>query len=105
MHCPALAFRPDGRRSVVTVSDMSLSGLQIEGASFADDDEFKLVIPHRGDMNARVRWTSPGRAGGQFDENLVLNDVVPGPESYAIKRLRAYNFGSGRVFGKRGLSA
>ena len=101
----ALAFRSDGRRSVVTVSDMSLGGLQIEGASFANDDEFRLVIPRRGDMNARIRWTSASSAGAQFDEDLLLNDVVPARESYALRRLRSFNFSSGRVFGRRGLPA
>ena len=82
---------------------MSLSGLRIEGASFADDDEFRLVIPQRGDMNARVRWASPSSAGARFDENLVLKNIVPARDNYAVRRLRAYNFSSGRSFGRRGL--
>ena len=105
IHCSALAFRSGGRRSLVTVSDMSLNGIQIEGASFADDDEFRLVIPHRGGINARVRWTKSSTAGARIDEDLVLDDVVPAREVYAIQRLRAFNFGSGRVFGKRSESA
>jgi len=99
----ALAFRSDGRRSVVTVSDLSLGGVRIEGASFDDEDEFRLVIPRRGDINARVRWASPGTAGALFDENLVLPGVVPARDHYAVRRLRDYNFSSGRVFGRRGL--
>ncbi len=105
MHCVALAFRPDGRRSEVTISDMSLGGLQIEGASFADDEEFRLVIPQRGDINARVRWTAPTIAGAQFDEELVLNEVVPARDNYVIQRLRAFNFSSGRKFGRRRMAA
>ena len=105
LHYAGLAFRADGRRSAVTVSDMSLGGLQIEGASFEDDDEFRLVIPHRGDINARVRWASPGIAGARFDDSLALDGVVPASERYAIRRLRSYNFGSGRVFGRRGTAA
>ena len=101
----ALAFRPDGRRSVVTVSDMSLGGLKITGASFVDDDEFKLVIPHSGDINARVRWASDSVAGARFDADVILGDVVPPRENYAIRRLRAFNFSSGRGFGRRGMSA
>jgi hypothetical protein len=84
---------------------MSLSGLKIEGASFADDDEFKLVVPRSGDINARVRWTSDSVARARFDADLILDDVVPARENYAIRRLRAFNFSSGRDFGRRGLSA
>ena len=101
----AVAFRPGGRRSVVTVSDMSFSGLMVEGASFARDDEFKLVIPHSGDINARVQWASDSVAGARFDADVILDDVVPARENYAIRRLRAFNFSSGRCFGRRGTSA
>jgi len=84
---------------------MSLGGLKIKGASFADDDEFKLVIPHSGDINARVRWAAAGVAGARFEEGLILDDVVPARENYAIRRLRAFNFSSGRGFGRRGMPA
>lgn len=102
LRCDALAFRRDGRRSEVTVADMSLSGLKIVGATFEDQDEFRLVIPHRGDINARVRWASANMAGARFDADVVLGDVVPPRDSYAHRRLRTFNFGSGRRFGKRG---
>lgn len=102
LHYAGLAFRADGRRSEVTVSDMSLGGLQIEGASFDHDDEFRLVIPNRGDIDARVRWASEGIAGARFDESLSLDGLVPASERYAMRRLRSYYFGSGRVFGRRG---
>ncbi len=105
MKCDALAFWPDGRRSKVTVSDMSLGGLQISGASFADDEEFRLVVPQLGGMNARVRWAEPSLAGAQFDEELILNDVMPARDHYVLRRLRSFNFGSGRTFGRRGLKA
>ena len=102
MASAALAFRSDGRRSQVTVRNMSLGGLQIDGAEFADDDEFRLVIPKRGDINARIRWASSDSAGARFDEALVLNDVVPPRDRYVVRRVRNYNFTSGRTFGKRG---
>ena len=102
MRREALAFRPDGSRSFVSVSDMSLSGLQIEGGAFAEGEEFKLVIPDRGEVDARIRWTSSGTAGARFDEDVLLGDVVPARERYAMQRLRAFNFGSGRVFGRGG---
>ena len=105
MHCEALAFRPDGRRLEVTIADMSLSGVRMEGVPFEDHDEFRLVIPHRGDVDARVRWSSAGTAGARFDEDVALQNAVPPREQYAIKRLRAFNFGSGRTFGKRSVSA
>ena len=105
MHYAALAFRPDGRRSEVIVSDMSLGGLQIEGASFADGDQFRLVIPRRGDVSARVRWAAPSMAGAQIDDELVLNDAIPPRDRYVLKRLRAFNFSSGRSFGRRSVTA
>ena len=104
MHCDALAFCPDGRRLEVTISDMSLSGVRMEGGAFEDRDEFRLVIPHRGDVDARVRWSSADTAGAHFDEDVALQDAVPPRDRYAIKRLRAYNFSSGRTFGRRGVS-
>ena len=105
VECTALAFRSDSRRSVVAVADLSLSGVQIAGGSFADGDEFRLVIPGRGDINARVEWASASMAGARFDEDLVLDHVVPARDSYAVRRLRSYNFSSGRTFGRRGVTA
>ena len=105
MRREALAFRPDGSRSFVSVSDMSLSGLQIEGGAFAEGEEFRLVIPRRGEVDARVRWASSSTAGAHFDEDLLLDDVIPKRDSLAIRRARSFNFGSGRVFGRRGVAA
>jgi hypothetical protein len=104
MRCAALAFQNGGRRSVVTICDMSLAGIKIEGASFADGEEFRLVIPRRGDINARVRWAARGTAGARFDERLALDDLVPARERYALQKLRSYNFGSSRVFGRGGMA-
>ena len=97
----ALAFRAGGHRSVVTVSDISLGGVRIDGAAFDNDDEIRLVMPQRGDVNARVRWASASTAGAQLDDELVLDGMVPAREVSAIRRLRTFNFGSGRVFGRR----
>ncbi len=97
----ARVYRRDGRRSDVTVSDMSLGGIQIEGASFADDEVFCLVIPQLGGMNARARWSGDVYAGAQFDEQLILEDAIPPRDAYVMRRLRSFNFGSGRSFGKR----
>lgn len=105
MHSVALAFRKDGVRSEVSVSDMSIGGLQIEGASFAENEKFRLVIPQRGEINARVRWAAPGIAGAQFDEDLVLDGIMPARDRYVIQRMRTFNFGSGRKFGNRGFTA
>ena len=104
IRCAALAFGPDGRRSEVIVSDMSLGGLQIEGASFTDGEQFRLVIPRRGDVNARIRWSAPTIAGAQFDDELILRDAIPARDSYVLQRLRAFNYSSGRSFGRRGLA-
>ena len=105
MNCEALAFRRDGRRSVVSVSDISFSGLQIEGGAFAYDEEIRLVIPYRGEIDARVRWASLSTAGAWFDEDVLPGDVLPARERYALRLLGAFNFGSGRVFGRRSIPA
>jgi hypothetical protein len=101
----ALAYRCDGSRSVVTVSDMSFSGVQIEGASFANDEELTLVIPERGDIGARIRWSGPNAAGARFDDKAVMTSVLPARDHQAFRRVRSFNFGSGRVFGRRSVSA
>ncbi len=80
---------------------MSLGGLQIEGASFADDEAFCLVIPELGEMNARARWSGGLFAGAEFDEQLILDGVIPPRDAYVMRRLHSFNFGSGRSFGKR----
>jgi hypothetical protein len=96
-----MAFRRDGRRSIVTVFDMSMGGVQLQGAPFEKDDEFRLVIPNRGEINARVRWSSAGSAGAEFDSELLLEDVVSEHDRAVVRRYGAFSYASNRTFGKR----
>ena len=100
--CKALAFGADGRRVELTVSDISLEGFGFEGSAFAADEEFRLVIPQRGEVDARVRWASEGAAGARFGDDGVLGSWVPARERLQLRRANAFNFGSGRTFGRRG---
>lgn len=96
-----LAFRRDGRRSVVNISDISFTGCQMDGSEFDENERFRLVIPERGEMTAQVRWTADSTTGACFHQNSAKEDVVPDRDRRALRQLRAFNYGTGRVFGKR----
>jgi hypothetical protein len=98
----AVAFRRDGSRSVVSLSDMSYDGCQFTGGPVLGPEErIRLVVPYRGDIGARVRWTSSDRIGASFDAEAA--NAVPLPDRSALRFACPFNYGSGRVFGKRGL--
>ena len=99
-----LAFRPDGSRSVVEVSNISFDGCQFAGDQFDPSEALRLVIPDRGEMDAKVRWAANGKTGACFDSNAALEGVVSTRERKALRQLRSLNYGSGRVFGRRGLA-
>ncbi|GAA3896773.1 hypothetical protein GCM10022276_14680 [Sphingomonas limnosediminicola] len=99
-----LAFRPDGSRSVVEVSDISFEGCQFTGDKFGPQEALRLVIPDRGEMDAKVRWASNGKIGACFDSAEGLEGAVSTRERKALNQIRSLNYGSGRVFGRRGLA-
>lgn len=103
VECKAQAFGPDGRRVDVTVSNISLGGIGFAGGTFAADERFRLVLPNRGETDARVSWTSAGGVGAQFSEAGLLGDWVPQRERNVLRRSRGFSFASGRTFGRRGL--
>jgi hypothetical protein len=100
-----LAFRGDGSRSVVSISDISFEGCQFSGAQFDLKEGIRLVIPDRGEMGARIRWNANGTAGARFDYDAALAEAVPVHERKALRQMRSLNFGTGRVFGRKGLSS
>ena len=101
---PAVAFRRDGSRSVVAVSDLSYEGCQFSGGPVLSAEErIRLLVPYRGDINARVRWASQESAGASFEPDLSPAEAVPLPDSGAMRFACPFNYGSGRVFGRRGL--
>jgi hypothetical protein len=98
----AVAFRRDGSRSVVSLSDMSYDGCQFSGGPVLGSEErIRLVVPYRGDIGAQVRWASSDRVGARFDADGA--DAVALPDRSAIRFSCPLNYGSGRTFGKRGL--
>ena len=101
----AVAFRRDGSRSVVAVSDLSYEGCQFSGGPVLSVEErIRLLVPYRGDINARVRWASPERTGATFEADVMEAEAVPLPTRSAMRFTCPFNFGSGRVFGRRGLN-
>jgi PilZ domain len=101
---PAIAFRRDGSRSVVSLSDLSYDGCQLSGGPVLSAEErIRLIVPYRGNIGARIRWASPDRAGASFNGDVTEPETVPLPKSSALRFVCPYNFGSGRVFGRRGL--
>lgn len=95
----AVAFRKDGRRSLVHVSEMSLGGLVIEGSSFDEGEEFWLVLPERGAAVARARWSKANRTGAMFE------DGKPGQPDFTLEEKsvrRCLNASRSRAFGRRG---
>jgi hypothetical protein len=104
LDAPAVAFRRDGSRSVVLVSDLSYEGCQFSGGPVLNPEErIRLVVPYRGDIPARVRWASSDRAGARFEPDASDAEAVPLPARAAIRFACPANFGTGRVFGRRGL--
>jgi hypothetical protein len=99
-----LAFRPDGSRTVVEVSDISFDGCQFGGDRFGPSETLRLVIPDRGEMDAKVRWAANGKIGACFDSAVSLEGAVSVRERKALRQMRSLNYGSGRVFGRRGLA-
>jgi hypothetical protein len=100
-----LAFRGDGSRSVVSISDISFEGCQLSGGEFELKEGIRLVIPDRGEMGARVRWASKGKSGALFTNDEKLAASVPAHDRNAITRMASLNYGTGRVFGRKGLKA
>lgn len=98
----AVAFRRNGSRSVVSVSDLSYEGCQFSGGPVLTAEErIRLVVPFRGDIPARICWASTDRAGASFESDAP--EMAPLPRSRVLRFACPLNYGSGRVFGRRGL--
>jgi hypothetical protein len=96
----AVAFQRDGSRSLVAVSDISMAGCQLTGnPDFSPSEPIRLVVPYRGDIAARVLWASDERAGATFE-----SDAGAFLDRRAKRFTCSFNYGSGRTFGKKGVS-
>ena len=61
----ALVTRGSGGSQDVPVDDLSLDGCRVSG-HFRIGDTVKLKLPRIGELDAQVRWATPGRAGLRF---------------------------------------
>lgn len=93
----AVAYRPDGSRTVVELTNRSYQGCQLAAnADLREAEKLRLVFPAMGAATAEIRWTSDQRAGACFD------DVDrKGPESDPTLPRARFFYGSGRSFGTK----
>lgn len=70
-----VAYRSDGNKVEVRLSNISYDGCQLEAEqSFAIGENIVLELPQMGEVKAQIRWTSfDGRSGCQFmlDESMA----------------------------------
>jgi hypothetical protein len=63
----AVAYRTDGTKASVKLSNLSHSGCRIDSASdFHVGERLQIAMPRMGFVRAQVRWASPGSAGAKF---------------------------------------
>lgn len=65
---PAVAYRPDGSRSSVVLSELSYEGCRLAASDRFDiGEELILVVLEFGtEIAATVRWAAPGELGLRF---------------------------------------
>jgi hypothetical protein len=63
----AVAYRIDGTKIPVRLTNFSEQGCRIEAADqFQIGERLSIAVPRMGQLKARVRWALPGSAGAQF---------------------------------------
>jgi len=72
---PAIAYRSDGKRLGVLISDLSYDGCQLSvSEDIQPDEKLTIVIFELGtEILATVRWRQGNRHGVRFDEMLKKN--------------------------------
>ena len=69
----AVAYRANGTKASVKLSNLSNSGCRIDSASdFQVGERLQIAIPRMGFVRVQVRWASPGSAGAKF---LIESDL------------------------------
>ena len=65
---PAIAYRQDGSRHGVVMSDISYEGCQLSAPNeFIVGEQITIVVPKTGaEMVAEVKWTASGKSGALF---------------------------------------
>ncbi|MCA1653614.1 MAG: PilZ domain-containing protein [Sphingomicrobium sp.] len=71
---PAIAYREDGSRIGVLMSDLSYEGCRLAtDKGFASGERITLVVMELGtEILAEVRWASPGKLGARFLDGALM---------------------------------
>jgi hypothetical protein len=63
----AVAYRADGTKASVKLSNLSHSGCRIDSPiDFHVGERLQIAIPRMGFVRVQIRWVSPGSAGAKF---------------------------------------
>ena len=73
MNVPGVAYRADGNRSTVVVSELSYDGCRLLASdSFTVGECVTLVVMSLGaEINATVRWARQGKVGLRFADGAA----------------------------------
>jgi hypothetical protein len=100
----AMLHRRDGSCRPAAVRDLSYEGCRLSGGEALEPAErLRLVIPALGELEAQVRWSGGNSAGLKFGEGLCNLPGDLSPRS-ALTHARHVNFGSRRMFGRKGVA-
>ena len=63
----AVAYRADGTKAAVKLSNLSHTGCRIDSASdFHVGERLQIAMPRMGYVRVQVRWATSGSAGAKF---------------------------------------
>jgi hypothetical protein len=63
----AVAYRADGTKASVRLSNLSDGGCHIDGAAdYRVGERLQIAMPRMGYVRVQVRWAMPGCAGAKF---------------------------------------
>ena len=63
----AIAYRNDGSKMSIRVSNFSDQGCRIESdREFHIGERLQIAVPRMGNVKAQVRWSLPGAVGTRF---------------------------------------
>ena len=63
----AVAYRSDGTKASVKLSNLSDGGCRIDGpADYRIGERLQISMPRMGYVRVQVRWALPGSAGAKF---------------------------------------
>lgn len=63
----AVAYRADGTKASVKLSNLSDGGCRIDGpGEYRIGERLQIAMPRMGFVRVQVRWAQPGSAGAKF---------------------------------------